>query len=157
MNFVKNETLKMWISRKMRFPNCEFLDKLRIFVPVCQVLELGKRVKLLSKSPLETFNVPAGSYLSCLIKGAKKVYLSKDLFSPTPSSSVRLEVTQTITRKIGNFCLRCFKTTPKWTSRKKAVVWMRVEFRMSRAGDDKQTQTDSQVPHIIFYCCTLYV
>ena len=34
MNFVKNETLKLWIWWKVRFSNCEFLDKLRIFAPV---------------------------------------------------------------------------------------------------------------------------
>ena len=27
VNFVKNETLKMWISWKMRFPKCEFCEK----------------------------------------------------------------------------------------------------------------------------------
>ena len=31
----KNKTLKLWILSKMRFWNCEFLDKMRIFAPVC--------------------------------------------------------------------------------------------------------------------------
>ena len=34
MNFVKNETLKMWILWKVRFSKWEFLDQLRIFAPV---------------------------------------------------------------------------------------------------------------------------
>ena len=33
VNFGKNEILKMWISWKVRFSKCEFLDKLRIFCP----------------------------------------------------------------------------------------------------------------------------
>ena len=72
-----------------------------------------------------------GSYLSCLIKGAKKVYLCLGSFSPTPST---LEVTQTITRKIGNFCFPSFETPMKGNS------GTNLECR-----DDKQTQTDSQV------------
>ena len=35
VNFVNNETLKLWILWKMRFWKCEFLDKLRIFALVC--------------------------------------------------------------------------------------------------------------------------
>ena len=35
MNFVKNDTLKMRILSKNEILKCEFLDKLRIFVPVC--------------------------------------------------------------------------------------------------------------------------
>ena len=48
VNFVKNETLKMWFLWKMRFWKCEFclkwdfgkcdfLCKLRIFAPVCKI------------------------------------------------------------------------------------------------------------------------
>ena len=33
--FGKNETLKLWILWKVRFSKCEFLDKLRIFAPLC--------------------------------------------------------------------------------------------------------------------------
>ena len=36
MNFVKNEILRMWILWKVRFWNCEFLDNLRIFAPMCR-------------------------------------------------------------------------------------------------------------------------
>ena len=34
VNFVKNETLKIWILSKMRIWKCEFLDKMWIFAPV---------------------------------------------------------------------------------------------------------------------------
>ena len=37
MNFVKSEIFKIWILWKVRFLKCEFLDKLRIFVPVCHL------------------------------------------------------------------------------------------------------------------------
>ena len=76
-----------------------------------------------------------GSYLSCLIKGAKKVYLCLGSFSPTP-----LEVTQTITRKIGNFCFPSFETPMKGNS------GTNLECR-----DDKQTQTDSQVSRTSYF------
>ena len=35
VNFVKNEIFKMWILWKVRLWKCEFLDKLRVFAPVC--------------------------------------------------------------------------------------------------------------------------
>ena len=42
LNFVKNEILKMWILRKVRFSKCEFLDELRIFAPVCPEKNLAR-------------------------------------------------------------------------------------------------------------------
>ena len=41
VTFVKNETLKLWILSKMKFSNCEFSDKLRIFAPVRNVIEVS--------------------------------------------------------------------------------------------------------------------
>ena len=35
VNFVKNETSKLWILSKMRFSKCDFLDKMWIYAPVC--------------------------------------------------------------------------------------------------------------------------
>ena len=44
VNFVKNEDLKMWILSKMLSSKCEFLDKLRIFAPVCNVGETNRKI-----------------------------------------------------------------------------------------------------------------
>ena len=35
MNLVKNETFKMWILGKERFSKCEFLEKIKDFLPQC--------------------------------------------------------------------------------------------------------------------------
>ena len=47
MNFVNNETLKLWILWKVRFSKCEFLDELRIFATVwsASFLILCQKVK----------------------------------------------------------------------------------------------------------------
>ena len=37
VNLVKKVILKMWILWKVRFWKCDFLDKLRIFAPVCSL------------------------------------------------------------------------------------------------------------------------
>ena len=43
VNHAKNETLKLWILSKMRFWNCEVLDKLQIFAPVWNVCGRSER------------------------------------------------------------------------------------------------------------------
>ena len=43
VNFVKNVILKLWILWKMKFLKCEFLDKLRIFAPMC--VEIARLVE----------------------------------------------------------------------------------------------------------------
>ena len=39
VNFVKNETLQLWILWKVRFSKCEFLDKLRFFAQVWKLVQ----------------------------------------------------------------------------------------------------------------------